>query len=104
MQALSLKQNIDRHPNQPTPQTFPKLLSTRSLITFDFKPYTPQNPTTPHTSPTGGGLGGVILDHGPLGAASGAPDRKWSGAPRAPTWSRIGVGFRVRGFCVRGLL
>ena len=52
MQALSLKQNKNRHGNQPTPQTLPKLLPTRSLITFNLKPYTPNsklklNPKTP---------------------------------------------------------
>ena len=32
--AESLKQSINRHPNQPTPQTLPKLLSTLGLITL----------------------------------------------------------------------
>ena len=37
MQALSLKQSINRHLNQPTSQTLPKLLSTLSLITLNLK-------------------------------------------------------------------
>ena len=49
MQALRLKQDINRHPNQPTPQTLPKLLSTRSLLTFKVKPSTPK----PHNHTTG---------------------------------------------------
>ena len=30
-----MKQNINRHPNQPAPQTLPKLLPTRSILAFN---------------------------------------------------------------------
>ena len=76
MHARSFKQNINRYPNQPTPQTPPPtLLSTRRLLTFNRKNPKPQtqklelnprlqNPTAtpqgeegPHTVRTGGGGG-----------------------------------------------